>query len=49
MFEVMFYKKKKWTVCQSLMSTHCGIQHYCDESLWQHRHNSFHKEKEKLW
>lgn len=31
------------------MSTHCGIQHYCDESLWQHRHNSFHKEKEKLW
>lgn len=31
------------------MSTHCGIQHYCDESLWQHRHNSFHKEKQKLW
>ena len=30
-FEVTFYKNE-WTVCQSLMFIHCGIQQYCDES-----------------
>lgn len=35
----MFYKKG--TVCQSLISIHCGIQQYCNERQSQHRHTAF--------